>query len=85
MSDSHPITLASAAKIAGLPRRGLSRTEAALYVGIGATKFDQMVADKRMPAPFRIDGRVLWDIRDLDSAVDVLKEDASENPWDNVT
>jgi predicted DNA-binding transcriptional regulator AlpA len=51
------------------PRRGLSRDEAALYVGVGITKFDEMVADRRMPMPLAIDRRVLWDIRELDAAL----------------
>jgi predicted DNA-binding transcriptional regulator AlpA len=66
------------------PRRGLSRVEAARYVGIGTTKFDEMVADRRMPQAFRIDGRVLWDIHDLDAALDNIKAGASANAWDNV-
>ena len=32
------------------PPRGLSRDEAARYVGVGATKFDEMVADSRTQA-----------------------------------
>jgi predicted DNA-binding transcriptional regulator AlpA len=67
-----------------VPRRGLSRIEAAVYIGIGTTKFDEMVADGRMPKPFRIDGRVLWDIYDLDFAIDKLKEPIALNPWDYV-
>jgi predicted DNA-binding transcriptional regulator AlpA len=67
-----------------VPRRGLSRDEAAVYIGIGTTKFDEMVADGRMPKPFRIDGRVLWDIHDLDLAIDKLKEQMVVNPWDRV-
>ena len=67
-----------------VPRRGLSRDEAAVYIGIGTTKFDEMVADGRMPKPFRIDGRVLWDIHDLDPAIDKLKEPMVVNPWDRV-
>lgn len=66
------------------PRRGLSREESARYVGVGTTKFDEMVADRRMPQPVRIDGRVLWDIRDLDAAWENLKAGASANAWDNV-
>ena len=54
------------------PRRGLSREEAARYIGVGATKFDEMVAGGRMPRPRRIDGRVIWDIRALDLAFDDL-------------
>jgi predicted DNA-binding transcriptional regulator AlpA len=41
------------------PPRGLSRQEAARYVGVGITKFDQMVADRRMPKPKKVDGRVI--------------------------
>jgi excisionase family DNA binding protein len=31
----------------------MSRDEAARYVGVGATKFDEMVQDGRMPRPKR--------------------------------
>lgn len=50
------------------PPRGMSREEAARYVGVGTTKFDEMVADCRMPKPKRIDGRVIWDRIALDAA-----------------
>jgi hypothetical protein len=67
------------------PRRGLSRTEAAQYVGVGETKFDEMRADGRMPRPVEIDGRKLWDIRDLDMAFDALKGETAApsivNSW----
>lgn len=67
-----------------VPRRSLSREEAATYVGIGATKFDQLVKTKRMPQPFKIDGRVLWDIRRLDEVLDDLVNASAQNPWDLV-
>jgi predicted DNA-binding transcriptional regulator AlpA len=67
-----------------LPRRGLRREEAALYVGVGATKFDDMVADGRMPAGKEIDGCVVWDIRALDIAFDALPDRGAANPWDKV-
>lgn len=64
------------------PRRGLRRPEAAHYVGVGESKFDQMVADGRMPKPFRIDGCVLWDIRRLDLAIDeIAANPAEEDTW----
>ncbi len=64
------------------PRRGLRRHEAALYIGVGATKFDEMVADGRMPKPKRVDGRVIWDRLALDLAFDDLPGDAPEvNTW----
>jgi excisionase family DNA binding protein len=65
-------------------RRGLSRAEAAEYIGVGVSKFDALVADRRMPAPKRIDGRRVWDRRQLDRAFDLLEGGAEveANPWD---
>jgi excisionase family DNA binding protein len=76
----------SLSAIRPIPRRGLSREEAAMYVGISASKFDELVHDGRMPGPKRIDGRKVWDVRDLDVAFDALP---GENPlsqgssWDD--
>ena len=68
-----------------VPRRGLSRDEAAMYVGVSAGKFDELVSDGRMPRPVRIDGRKVWDIRSLDVAFDALPRDNAEaNSWDGV-
>lgn len=50
------------------PPRGLSREEAARYIGVGTTKFDEMVAQRRMPKPRRAGGRVIWDRVELDIA-----------------
>jgi len=61
-------------------RRGLSRNDAAAYVGCGPTKFDEMVADGRMPPPRRIDGRKIWDVRELDASFEDLPHDQSETP-----
>lgn len=70
-----------------LPPRGLSRLEAAAYVGISCTKFDELVADGRMPGPKKIDGRYVWDIRRIDAAFDRLpdKDGAASagDPWDD--
>lgn len=66
------------------PRRGLRREEAAGYLGFSARKFDELVADGRMPKPKRIDGVVVWDIRRLDFAFDALPDENSgktANPW----
>lgn len=49
--------------------RGLAREDAAAYVGVGTTLFDRMVQDGRMPKSARIDGRVIWDRRQLDRAL----------------
>nr|WP_082473171.1 hypothetical protein [Methylobacterium sp. Leaf85] len=54
------------------PRRGLRREDAARYVGVSPSKFDECVRDGRLPKPFKIDACVIWDIRRLDAAFDVL-------------
>jgi predicted DNA-binding transcriptional regulator AlpA len=64
------------------PRRGLRRDEAAAYIGISPTKFDELVDDGRMPRPKRIDGAVVWDQRALDLAFDALPDDGDANAWD---
>ena len=60
---------------AGTSPRGFNREQSAEYVGVSATKFDQMVADGRMPRPKRIDGRVVWDRLQLDSAFAALPDE----------
>lgn len=54
------------------PPRGLSRVQAAEYVGVRTTKFDEMVKDGRMPSPKEIDGRRVWDRIQLDAAFAAL-------------
>lgn len=67
-----------------LPRL-LNREQAAGYCGVGVTKFDEMVKDGRMPKPRCIDARRLWDVRQLDAAVDDLPVEGElrHNPWDD--
>ena len=67
-----PMRRSPPSEIRPIPRRGLSRDEAAMYIGISASKFDELVRDGRMPGPKRIDGRKIWDVRDLDVAFDAL-------------
>ena len=62
--------------------RGLKREFAACYVGVGPTKFDEMVKDGRMPAPKRVDGRTIWDRFGLDLAFEELPSADEANPWD---
>lgn len=64
------------------PRRGLHRDEAAIYVGVSPSKFDELVKDGRMPRAKKIDARKVWDMRALDLAFDELTEEGSANPWD---
>jgi predicted DNA-binding transcriptional regulator AlpA len=63
--------------------RGLSRIDAASYVGISPSLFDEMVKDGRMPPPKMINARVIWDRRQLDVAFDALPEKDQTNPWDD--
>lgn len=67
-----------------LPPRGLHRETAAAYIGVSTTKFDEMVKDGRMPSPFSIDGRRVWDRRKVDIAFDELSGAFTEtsNEWD---
>lgn len=61
-----------------VPRRGLSRIEAAMYIGIGVSKFDELIATGRMPKSKCIDTRKVWDILALDLAFDQLPDENNE-------
>ncbi len=63
------------------PPCGLSRVQSAAFVGVGTTKFDEMVADGRMPKPKRVDGRNIWDRLGLQEAFVALPSDEDANPW----
>lgn len=69
-----------------LPPRGLSRVQAAAYLGISPTLFDAMVGDGRMPKPVRINARTVWDRVKLDEAFAALADsDITDNDlWDDV-
>jgi len=58
--------------------RGLRRDEAAAYIGIGSSKFDEMVDDERMPRPRVIDRVRVWDKNELDFAFSNLPHDDEE-------
>lgn len=63
--------------------RGLRRPDAAHYVGFSPTKFDQLVADGRMPKPKPVDGCMVWDRYALDDAFEQLGgERGAANDWD---
>jgi len=67
---------------ASLAPRGLNRVQAAAYVGVSPSLFDQLVADDRMPKPKRINARTVWDRFELDNAFAALPNDQELNPWD---
>lgn len=64
----------------GYPPRGLDRIKAARWIGVSPSKFDELVANKRMPSPKRLDGRVIWDRYVLDAYFDQLSE--FNNPFE---
>jgi predicted DNA-binding transcriptional regulator AlpA len=61
----------------GLPR-GLSRVQAAAYVGIGVTLFDRMVSEGRMPKAKKLASRKVWDRFRLDEAFAALPDEDGE-------
>jgi hypothetical protein len=66
----------------GVIPRGLSRVQAAEYIGVSPNKFDELVRDGRMPKPKCVDARRLWDTRALDRAFDRLDGEAeAEDAW----
>ncbi|HSH41630.1 MAG TPA: hypothetical protein VK973_05830 [Arenicellales bacterium] len=57
--------------------------EAAAYVGVSPTLFDQLVREGRMPGPKRLGARTVWDRRALDLAFAAIPDGGSDgNPWD---
>lgn len=58
-----------------LAPRGLSRPEAAAYIGIGVSKFDRMIAAGQMPRPKDLGGRKVWDRLALDMAFAALPDE----------
>jgi predicted DNA-binding transcriptional regulator AlpA len=68
-----------------LPPRGLSRAEAAAYIGVSASLFDDLVKDGRMPRPKRVNARTIWDRKRLDAAFEAIPDGESRpvNPWDD--
>ena len=63
------------------PRRGLSRSEAADYIGVSQTLFDTMVKAGQMPKPIKAMSRVIWDVRALDEAFTDLASEQTADPW----
>lgn len=70
-----------------LPPRGLSRGEAAAYLGVSASLFDAMVKDGRMPPPKRINSRCIWDRTKIDRAFEAIPGDDAlqdDDSWSDV-
>jgi excisionase family DNA binding protein len=64
--------------------RGLTREQAAHYVGVGTTVFDAMVTDGRMPEPRIVGRRTIWDRQALDMAFDNLPQRGGDTGADQI-
>jgi len=65
-----------------VPRRGLSRVEAAIYLGISPSKFDDLRKHGRIGPAKVLDGRRLYAIEMLDEFFEALPDenhDAAED------
>jgi predicted DNA-binding transcriptional regulator AlpA len=71
--------------IAAHDRFGLSRTEAAEYIGVSTSLFDELVADGRMPPPKQINSRKVWMRPKIEKAFAELPDAGQDNdassPW----
>lgn len=67
----------------GVLPRGLRREQAAAYIGVSPSKWDELVADGIMPQPKRVGARVIWDLRNIDLAFDDLPDRQAVNEWDD--
>lgn len=70
------------------PPRGLRALAAARHIGLGRTKFLELVADGRLPQPIKIDGARVWDRLELEAAfaafsgASVPSSQGGKNEWD---
>ena len=69
--------------MASLPAwpRTMRKAKAAAYVDCAVPKFERLVAEGIMPAPFDLCGVPAWDQRDLDESVDNVKAGARVGRW----
>ena len=64
--------------------RGLRLPDAAAYVGMGETKFTQLVESGFLPPARKIDGIRLWDRRALDRRLDEIFDTPQSDPHERV-
>jgi hypothetical protein len=58
-----------------IPRRGLSRVEAAAYVGVSPSKLDELRKSHRIGPPKVLDGRLIFTVERLDEFLDALPDE----------
>ncbi len=68
-----------------LPPRGLSRAEAAAYIGVSPSTFDTMIRDGRMPVAKKIGARTVWDRLQLDRSFAELPDAEVQGRPDDAT
>ena len=65
---------------AGFLPRGLRREDAAFYVGVSPSTFDEMVKDGPQPVPpKKVGKRTIWDRRRLDASFEDLPDRNDES------
>jgi predicted DNA-binding transcriptional regulator AlpA len=66
--------------------RGLRADYAAAYLGVGKTKFFELVESGIIPKAIDIGGIKIWDRIDLDAVIEAAKEDApsGHNSFDKI-
>ena len=57
-----------------LPPIGINRLQAAEFIGVSPSFFDQMVAAGTMPQPRRAGSRTIWDVAELTRAFRALPQ-----------
>ena len=62
---------------------GLARIQAADYIGISPSLFDQLVADGRMPQPRMLNARTVWDRWEIEAAFGALPHRNDGDKTDN--
>src|SRR4051794_35276442 len=79
-ANSQRIVTSKSTMAARLPvRRGLSESEAAIYLCLSATFFRKLVDQSVMPRPCIVGGRRIWDIEELDVAFKALPREGGED------
>ena len=68
---------------------GRSLPTCAPYIGVAPGTFDKLVREGSMPRAKRVsEGRLAWDVRSLDAAIDLLPSDGvskqTDDSWSDV-
>jgi len=75
-----------------LPPVGISREQAAAYIGVSATLFDRLINEGIMPDARMLHGRLVWDVTEVAAAFRAIPhrseparpldgQGQGDNPW----